>query len=83
MIYRFFKKTAILLIIISQCKYLKETLSLNPIILLDEACSHLDNFNKELLLYLVDELEAQIFMTGTEKKFFSFLSTKAQYYNIT
>ena len=77
------QKTAILLIIIAQCKYLKEALNLNPIILLDEACSHLDDFNKELLLYLIDELEAQIFMTGTEKKFFSFLSTKAKYYNIT
>jgi len=77
------QKTAILLIIISQCKYLKEALNLNPIILLDEACSHLDDFNKELLLYLIDELEAQIFMTGTEKKFFSFLSTNTKYYNIT
>ncbi len=77
------QKTAILLIIIAHCKHLREHLNLKPIILLDEVCSHLDNFNRELLLYVINELNAQIFMTGTEKSFFSFLSTKAQYYNIT
>ena len=53
-----------------------------PIILLDEVCSHLDVTNRELLLYLIDELKAQVFMTGTEENFFSFLSTKANYCNI-
>jgi DNA replication and repair protein RecF len=76
------QKTVILLIIIAQCKFLIGTLKLNPIILLDEICSHLDGVNRELLLYLVDQLNVQVFMTGTEKSFFSFLSTKANYYNI-
>ena len=77
------QKTAILLIIISQCKYLIDTLNLNPIVLLDEVCSHLDNNNRELLLYLIEELKVQVFMTGTEKYLFSFLSTKVNYCNIT
>ena len=77
------QKTAILLIIIVQCKYLIDNLQLKPIILLDEVCSHLDNVNRELLLYLIDNLAAQVFMTGTEENFFSFLSTKANYCNIT
>ena len=76
------QKTVILLIIISQCKYLIEILNLNPIILLDEICSHLDQVNRDLLLYLIDRLKVQVFMTGTEKSFFSFLSTKADYCNI-
>ncbi|MDC0057242.1 DNA replication and repair protein RecF [Alphaproteobacteria bacterium] len=77
------QKTAILLIIIAQCKYLIEENNLKPIILLDEICSHLDNDNRELLLYLIDKLDVQVFMTGTDKNLFSFLSTKAYYCNIT
>lgn len=77
------QKAAVLLLIIAQCKYLIEENNLKPIILLDEICSHLDNDNRELLLYLIGKLDVQVFMTGTEKNFFSFLSTKAYYYNIT
>ena len=76
------QKTIVLMMIIAQCKYLIENLKLNPIILLDEVCSHLDNVNRDLLLYLVDALKVQVFMTGTEENFFSFLSTKANYCNI-
>ena len=77
------QKTAILLIIIAQCKYLIEEHNLKPIILLDEVCSHLDNDNRELLLYLIGKLEVQVFITGNDKNLFSFLSTKAYYCNIT
>lgn len=77
------QKTVILLIIIAQCKYLIDKLEFKPIILLDEVCSHLDYVNRELLLFLIEELSVQVFLTGTEKSFFSFLSTKAHYCNIT
>jgi len=77
------QKTVILLIIIAQCRFLIDKLEFKPIILLDEVCSHLDYINRELLLYLIEELNVQVFLTGTEKSFFSFLSTKANYCNIT
>ena len=77
------QKTVILLIIIAQCKYLIDILNFKPIILLDEVCSHLDCVNRELLLYLIDELNVQVFLTGTEKSFFFFFFTKAHYCNIT
>ena len=77
------QKTIVLLIIIAQSYYLINNLNLHPIILLDEICSHLDHNNRELLLYLINELKVQVFMTGTEETFFSFLSTKAHYCNIT
>ena len=77
------QKTVILLIIIAQCIYLIDKLNIRPIVLLDEICSHLDTHNRELILYLVEELKVQVFMTGTEESFFSFLSTKANYCNIT
>ena len=56
---------------------------ISPIILFDEVCSHLDLENRELLLDLIEILNVQTFITGTEKNFFSFLSTKASYCNIT
>ena len=77
------QKTVVLLIILAQSEYLINELNLHPIILLDEICSHLDDVNRELLLYLTNQLKVQVFMTGTEKNFFSFLSTKAHYCNIT
>lgn len=77
------QKTIVLLIIIAQSEYLIKDINLRPIILLDEICSHLDDINRELLLYLIDNTGIQVFMTGTKKNFFSFLSTKANYCNIT
>ena len=76
------QKTIVLLIIIAQSKYLIETIDLRPVILLDEVCSHLDDINRSLLLFLINELKIQSFLTGTEESFFSFLSTKANYCNI-
>ena len=76
------QKAIILLIIIAQSKYLINSLNRKPIILLDEICSHLDKYNREILLELINSLDVQTFVTGTEKNFFSFLSTKASYYYI-
>lgn len=76
------QKTIILLIIIAQCKYLINVMKINPIILFDEVCSHLDNNNRELLLDIIESLKVQTFITGTEKNFFSFLTTKGTYFNI-
>ena len=77
------QKTLILLIILAQCKFLIKDLNVKPIILFDEVCSHLDNENREVLLDLIETLNVQTFMTGTEKNYFSFLSTKASYCNIS
>ena len=76
------QKAVILLLIIAQSKYLINSLNRQPIVLLDEVCSHLDEYNREILLGLINSLDVQIFITGTEKNFFSFLSTKASYYYI-
>tara|TARA_Y100000590_G_C15582190_1_gene962771 strand:- start:104 stop:1216 length:1113 start_codon:yes stop_codon:yes gene_type:complete len=76
------QKTIILLIIIAHCKYLIKNCKRKPILLFDEVCSHLDTENRKLLIQLIEILNVQIFLTGTEKDFFSFLSTKASYCNI-
>ncbi len=77
------QKTIILLIFLSQCQYLLEHFEQKPILLLDEICSHLDQLNREIMLNLIEKFNLQVFMTGTSKKLFSFLSTKTNFCNIT
>ena len=76
------QKAIVILIIVAQCIYLINNLHRKPIVLFDEVCSHLDKQNRELILNLIDSLDVQTFMTGTEESLFSFLSSKASYYNI-
>ena len=77
------QKTAILLIIISQCKYLKEALNLNPIILLDEVFTHLDLEKKKSLLDRLTELGSQIWITATEKESFFQNNKNFCYHHLT
>jgi len=77
------QKTIILLMYLSQCKYLYEDKLKQPILLLDEICSHLDDINRKVLLTLIETFKLQIFMTGTSENLFSFLSTNANFCNIT
>ncbi len=77
------QKTIILLIYLSKCKFLIDCFNIKPILLLDEVCSHLDKNNRDILLTLVESFDLQIFMTGTNKNLFSFLSTNSNFCNIT
>ena len=77
------QKTIILLLFLSQCRFLNEIFNQKPILLLDEVCSHLDEINRKILLTLIEGFGSQIFMTGTTKNLFSFLSTNTNFCNIT
>ncbi len=77
------QKTVILMIILAQCNYLVNEKKMSPIILLDEICSHLDSYNRKILLDMINGFDIQFFLTGTEKSLFSFISTNVQFCNIT
>ena len=77
------QKTLVLLLYFSQCNYLVNTCNKRPILLLDEICSHLDETNAQLLLKIVNQFDMQVFMTGTNKDLFSFLSTNTNFCNIS
>ena len=77
------QKTVVLMILLAQCNYLVNCKDINPILLLDEIGSHLDSNNRQILLDMINRFEIQFFLTGTDKDLFSFVSTKAQFYNIT
>ena len=77
------QKTVVLMILLAQCKFLVKVKKIIPILLFDEICSHLDSFNRELLLDMINSFDIQFFLTGTDKNMFSFVSTKAEFYNIS
>ena len=77
------QKTIILLLFLAQSNYLVNECNLSPILLMDEVCSHLDDINRKLLLKITQQFDLQIFMTGTDKNLFSFLSTNTNFCNIT
>ena len=77
------QKTLVLLLYFSQCNHLVNISKKKPILLLDEINSHLDEINTHLLLDIVNQFNIQVFMTGTKKDLFSFLSTNTNFYNIS
>ena len=77
------QKTIVLMILLAQCNYLVNHKKINPIFLFDEIGSHLDKHNRQILLDMINRFEIQFFLTGTDKNLFSFVSTNAQFYNIT
>ena len=77
------QKTVVLMILLAQCNYLVNFKNISPILLLDEICSHLDSNNRKILLDIMNNFDLQLFLTGTEKTLFSFMSTNVKFYNIT
>ena len=77
------QKTVVLMILLSQCNYLVNVKNIIPILLFDEIGSHLDTNNRQILLDMINKFQIQFFLTGTDKNIFSFVSTNAQFYNIT
>ncbi len=71
------------MILLAQCNFLINNKKINPIFLFDEIGSHLDEINRQVLLDIINRFEIQFFLTGTDKNLFSFISTNAQFYNIT
>ena len=77
------QKTIVLMILLAQCNYLVNNKNINPIFLFDEIGSHLDKYNRQILLDMINRFKIQFFLTGTDKNLFSFVSTNAKFYNIT
>ena len=53
-----------------------------PVMLLDEISAHLDLDRRAALYEEIKALDAQAWMTGTDKKLFSELGREAQYFNV-
>ena len=64
------QKSLLISIILAVAKSYKNYCNLSPILLLDEVFAHLDNSKKESLTKEIKSLNAQAFMTSTEKSDF-------------
>ena len=71
------------MILLAQCNDLIKCKNISPILLFDEIGSHLDSYNRQILLDMINKFDIQFFLTGTDKNIFSFVSTNAHFYNIT
>lgn len=70
-------------LILAHTRLVSEVAQITPLILLDEITAHLDEARRLALFTLLDELNVQAFMTGTDRQLFSALSTdQAQFLSV-
>ena len=55
------QKTVVLMILLSQCNYLVNDKDINPVLLFDEIGSHLDSYNRQILLDMINRFKIQFF----------------------
>ena len=76
------QKAMLISIILANARALKLELGHPPVMLLDEISAHLDLDRRAALYEEIKALDAQAWMTGTDKKLFSELGREAQYFNV-
>lgn len=54
-----------------------------PILLLDEIAAHLDALRRSALFDMIDDLNCQSFMTGTDRDLFSAMGKRGNYFNVS
>ena len=53
-----------------------------PVLLLDEIAAHLDETRRAALFEVLEELQAQVWMTGTDESLFAPLNGRAEFYRV-
>ncbi|WP_269930869.1 DNA replication/repair protein RecF [Aminobacter sp. HY435] len=76
------QKALLIGIVISHARLTGEMAGAAPILLLDEIAAHLDAGRRAALFAILEELNCQAFMTGTEASLFSSLAGKAQFLTV-
>jgi DNA replication and repair protein RecF len=76
------QKALLVGIVISHARLCGEMSGSPPILLLDEIAAHLDAGRRAALFSILEELNCQAFMTGTEPALFSSLKGKAQFLTV-
>ncbi len=76
------QKALLVSIIISHARLTGEIAGAAPILLLDEIAAHLDASRRAALFAILEDLNCQTFMTGTDSVLFSGLNGKAQFMTV-
>lgn len=70
-------------LVLSHARLVAELTGAAPILLLDEIAAHLDAGRRSALFAILEELNCQAFMTGTDAALFSALEGRAQFFTVT
>ena len=76
------QKALLVGIVLSHARLTGEMSGLTPILLLDEIAAHLDAGRRTALFSILEELNCQAFMTGTDAALFSSLEGRAQFLTV-
>ncbi|WP_421914571.1 DNA replication/repair protein RecF [Mesorhizobium sp.] len=76
------QKALLVGIVLSHARLTGEMSGMTPILLLDEIAAHLDSGRRAALFSILEELNCQAFMTGTDAALFSSLSGRAQFLTV-
>lgn len=77
------QKALILGLALAQCAALTKTRGAPPVLILDEACAHLDATRREGLADAILEIGAQAWLTGVERTLFEPFGQAAQYVEVS
>ncbi|RWP36782.1 DNA replication/repair protein RecF [Mesorhizobium sp.] len=76
------QKALLVGMVLSHARLTGEMSGMTPILLLDEIAAHLDAGRRAALFSILEELNCQAFMTGTDAALFSSLSGRAQFLTV-
>jgi len=77
------QKSMLIAIILSVAKLIKENDSFRaPIILIDEAMAHLDEFHKNQLILELENINSQVWFTGVSKELFSNINDQTVFFEV-
>ena len=76
------QKALLVGIVLSHARLTGEMSGMTPILLLDEIAAHLDSRRRAALFSILEELNCQAFMTGTDAALFSSLKGRAQFLTV-
>ena len=77
------QKALLIAIILSHARLRKIEFGHSPLILLDEVTAHLDSQRRDMLFEILESLDSQVWMTGTEVSLFTSIQTRAQFFEIS
>ena len=77
------QKALLIAIILSHARLRKIEFGHSPLMLLDEVTAHLDSQRRDMLFDILESLDSQVWMTGTEVSLFTSIQTRAQFFEIS
>jgi DNA replication and repair protein RecF len=77
------QKALLIGIVLSHARLTGEVAGSAPVLLLDEVAAHLDAGRRAALFSILDDLNCQYFMTGTEAALFDSLAGRAQFLTVS